>query len=117
VLHANSWFTRLGRGTDESHARMQAALNTTYPLALGIFEESPFEKELIEEKVFTGEKILQKMWEEKIHSLIEQAHLEIPTVKDAAIGMGGRNGYHTDYLQSLLNEMAEVYATDQEAEW
>ena len=117
VLHANSWFTRLGRGTDESHARMQSSLNTTYPLALGIFEESPFEKELIQEKIFPGEKVLQKMWEEKIHNLIEQAHLKIPIVKDATVGMGGRNGYHTEYLKLLLDEMAEVFRLEENVEW
>ncbi|MFI5135493.1 MAG: 1,2-phenylacetyl-CoA epoxidase subunit PaaC, partial [Chitinophagales bacterium] len=67
VLHANSWMKRLGHGTDESHARMQAAINSTYPLALGIFEEGPFENELIAQKIFVGEKKLQEMWEENIH--------------------------------------------------
>ncbi|HYV93147.1 MAG TPA: 1,2-phenylacetyl-CoA epoxidase subunit PaaC [Chitinophagales bacterium] len=117
LLHANSWFTRLGRGTEESHARMQSALNSTYPLAPGIFEASPFEKELIELKVFPGEKVLHEMWEEKVHALIGEAHLQIPSVKDATIGMGGRNGYHTEHLQPLLNEMSEVFRLEENVEW
>ena len=117
VLHANSLFTRLGGGTDESHSRMQSALNKTYPLALGIFEPGPFEKELVEQKIFTGEKALQELWHEKIHDLINQAHLKIPEVKDTTIGMGGRSGYHTEHLQLLLDEMAQVFRLEENVEW
>ncbi|MEO5673188.1 MAG: 1,2-phenylacetyl-CoA epoxidase subunit PaaC [Chitinophagales bacterium] len=117
VLHANSWLVRLGRGTDESHARMQSALNAAYPLSSGIFEATPFEQQLTDEKVFAGEKQLQALWEEKIRPLIEQSGLQLPVVRDVSSGMGGRNGYHTEHLQPLLNEMSEVFRMEENIEW
>jgi ring-1,2-phenylacetyl-CoA epoxidase subunit PaaC len=33
------------------------------------------------------------------------------------VGYGGRYGYHTEYLQPLLDEMTEVYRLDPTAEW
>ncbi|HEX5315798.1 MAG TPA: 1,2-phenylacetyl-CoA epoxidase subunit PaaC, partial [Candidatus Kapabacteria bacterium] len=35
VLHADLWIKKLGAGTEESHARMQSALNEVFPYALG----------------------------------------------------------------------------------
>ncbi|MCY7410005.1 MAG: phenylacetate-CoA oxygenase subunit PaaC [Chitinophagales bacterium] len=112
VMHADSWITRLGLGNDESHSRMQSALNNAYPIALGIFEEGQFENELLEQKFFGGEKVLREMWEEKIEPIIGRAHLELPKAKDETIGMGGRNGYHTLHLQPLLDEMNEVISSE-----
>lgn len=117
VLHADTLFTRLGRGTDESHSRMQAAMNSAYSLAPGIFEESPFEKELVEQKIFPGEIVLRELWEEKIHAVVERAQLEVPKMKDATVGMGGRNGYHTEHLRPLLDEMAQVFRIEENVEW
>ena len=117
VLHADSWLNRLGKGTDESHSRLQSSLSNCYPIALGIFEESAFENDLVVNKIFPGEKNLRELWEEKIHSLIEQAHLEIPKVSDETIGYGGRSGYHTEHLKPLLEEMTQVFRMEEKVEW
>lgn len=117
VLHANAWMKRLGRGTDESHARMQSAINFAYPLAYGIFERGPFEAVLMKEAVFAGEEHLQRIWEENIHELLDQAHLQVPKVTDHTIGMGGRRGYHTEYLAPLLAEMSEVVRSETGVQW
>ncbi len=116
VLHADTWLTRLGNATEESHARMQSALNELWNYALGIFEPSDFEAELIAEKIFDGEKVLQQKWMEKISPIIEKANLKIPS--SSAPVYGGRKGYHTDQLQPLLTEMAEVISSEAEGtEW
>ncbi|MBS1536186.1 MAG: phenylacetate-CoA oxygenase subunit PaaC [Bacteroidetes bacterium] len=118
VFHANTWVTQLGaQGNDESHARMQSALNLTFPLALGIFEPSPYESELISEGIFAGEVELQSQWIEVISRTIEKATLIMPSLDSTEPSYGGRYGSHTDYLQPLLNEMTEVIATDPLATW
>src|SRR5204862_1478903 len=66
ILHADLWITKLGNGTEESHARMQSALNEAMPYALGIFEPSNFEDELISSNAFVGEKKLKELWLERI---------------------------------------------------
>ena len=94
---------------------MQAALDMAFPLALGMFEPSKFEQELIDEGVFTGENELQRLWMESITTTLAKATLTIPT--NCNPSYGGRYGSHTEHLQPLLDEMSEVFASDPVAEW
>ena len=45
---------------------------------MGIFEESPYEEELIEAGIFGGEKVLKERWMEKIEEIIHQTTLQLP---------------------------------------
>jgi ring-1,2-phenylacetyl-CoA epoxidase subunit PaaC len=117
TLHADTWVRKLGNGTEESKARMQAALNEVYPYALGIFELSPFEEELINTKTFAGENELKKKWIEKTNEILTSANLKVPAVTEAEIKYGGRRGYHTPFLAPMLTEMREVISSDYGAEW
>ena len=49
--------------------------------------------------------------------LLDQSQIHIPRNADATIGIGGRNGYHTEYLSPLLNEMTQVYRMEEGVEW
>ena len=117
TMHAEIFLKQLGKGTEESHTRMQAALNYAMPYALGIFEKGAFENDLISQQVFAGEEALKSQWVAKITPIIESAGLQLPKVTDDKIIYGGRKGLHSEYLKSLLDEMCEVVRTDPEAEW
>jgi ring-1,2-phenylacetyl-CoA epoxidase subunit PaaC len=117
TMHADTFLKQLATGNDESHARMQSALNYAMPYALGIFEKSEFENELIGQQVFAGEDALKAKWLEKISAVIESAGLQMPKVADDKIVYGGRKGFHSEYLKPLLEEMGEVVSTDPGAEW
>lgn len=117
VLHANSWIQRLGNGSEISRARMQSSLNFAMPYALGMFEETGEEQELIAEKIFPGERRLREFWEEHIREKLEKANLTFPEVKVAEIHFGGRKGFHTEHLHQLLEEMAQVFKLEENVEW
>jgi ring-1,2-phenylacetyl-CoA epoxidase subunit PaaC len=117
VFHADIWLNKLGNGNEESHARMQTALNHSWNYALGIFEQGPFEQQLIAENVFEGEASLQSKWLAVVSPIIEKANLKIPAEKDWAPVLGGRKGYHTEHLDQLVNEMSEVFRIEPGAEW
>ncbi len=118
VFHANTWVVQLGaKGNEESRARMQAALNEVFPLALGIFEPSDFEPELAEDGIFPGEKALCERWLEVVTPIVHQADLVLPPLVDVKPSYGGRKGYHTEYLGPMLEEMSEVFRIDPDAEW
>lgn len=118
VFHAVTWVTQLGaNGNEESRARMQAALNEAFPLALGLFEPGEHEETLRAEGIFAGEEGLQSQWLETLAPILEKANLTIPEVTDLQPVYGGRRGYHTEHLQPLLNEMTEVFRIDPAAEW
>src|SRR5687768_9296347 len=117
TMHANTWIKQLGSATPESINRLQASLEYALPYALGMFEESPFEKELAQEGIFEGEKILQQRWQKKIEEVLAQTRLQLPPWNTIAIISGGRAGKHSEHLQPLLNEMSEVFRIDPSAEW
>lgn len=117
TLHANTWIKQLGSSTEESISKLQSALEFSLPYALGMFEESPFEKELLEEGIFTGEKILEERWRSKIEAVLRQTQLRLPLWNQVEPISGGRVGKHSEYLQPLLDEMSEVFNIDPTAEW
>lgn len=109
IFHADTWMTQLGNGSEESKARLQNSLNEAMPLALGIFEPSQFEDQLISEKVFVGEKAIQAIWLANISKVIEHTALTLPDISSMTPSFGGRKGEHTEDLQNLLNEMSELF--------
>lgn len=117
TLHANTWIKQLGSATLESVHRLQSSLEFALPYAMGIFEASPFEQELIEGGIFEGEKLLQERWQQKVEEVLQQTHLTLPDWHLYAPVTGGRKGKHSEYLQPLLDEMSEVIKIDPSAEW
>lgn len=117
TLHANTWVKQLGSATEESISRLQRSLDLAMPYALGMFEESPYETELISSKIFRGEKELKDRWIKKVETIIAQTQLNLPDWKTLQAVTGGRAGKHSEYLQPLLDEMSEVFKIDPTAEW
>ena len=117
TLHAKTWINQLGSATEESVARLQKSLNHAMPYALGMFEESPYEKELVEAGIFSGENELKKNWSIKVEEVISKTRLVLPDWKIISPMTGGRMGKHSEHLQPLLDEMSEVFRIDPGAEW
>lgn len=117
TLHGNTWVKQLGTATPESISRLQQSLDELLPYALGMFEHSPFEKELIGERIFGGEEELQTRWKKKVEELIAQTELKLTSWDVVEPVFGGRSGRHTEHLQPLLDEMSEVFKIDPTAEW
>ena len=117
ILHANEWIKQLANSNTETIVRMQTALDYAIPFALGIFEKSKFEAEIIAEGVFQGEEALQNLWQEKIKEVINSTELILPSLESIDPEYGGRYGIHSAHLQPLLTEMGEVIQSDPNAEW
>ena len=117
TLHANTWMKQLGSATEESISRLQKSLDYAMPFALGMFEESAYEKDLISGGIFGGEQKLREKWMKKVEEVIGQTNLNLPDWKVIQPKFGGRVGNHTGHLQPLLDEMSEVFRIDPSAEW
>ena len=102
TLHADVWTKLLGNSSEEAKARLQNSLNKLFPYALGIFEPTEHEQTLIEQGVFVGEDAIKQQWLQDISAIIAQTSLQMPTNIQPIYG--GRKGYHTEYLQPMLNE-------------
>jgi ring-1,2-phenylacetyl-CoA epoxidase subunit PaaC len=117
TLHAKTWITQLGNATEESKSRLQKSLIEVLPFALGIFEKSPYEAELIRLGIFAGEEELKKRWEVKLEETLSKTELKLPDLKILNPVDGGRIGKHSPHLQPLLDEMSEVFRMEPGAEW
>ncbi len=117
TLHANTWIKQLGSATPESIERLQKSLEYALPFALGIFEESPYENEIIASGIFEGEQKVKEKWLTQIEKILDQTSLHLPDVKIIQPIFGGRTGNHSEHLQPLLDEMSEVFKIDPTAEW
>ena len=118
TFHAVTWMEQLGaQGNEESHARLQSAINDVFSLALGIFEPSEHESTLMSEGIFGGEAELESRWLQAIAPVLERSRITVPDRSTATPVYGGRKGYHTEHLEPLLDEMGEVFRVDPSAEW
>jgi ring-1,2-phenylacetyl-CoA epoxidase subunit PaaC len=110
-LHSQGWMLRLGGATEESHRRMQAAVDQLWPHALGLFEplmDAPDYSATLSQ--------IQTSWLERVTPVLTQATLTIPT--DVAPAYGGRTGQHTSHLSDLLNDLQKVaHSESPEAIW
>lgn len=117
VMHADTWVIQLGNANEDSRSKLQNTINTSFDLALGIFEPGDYEETLISSKIFFGEKKLRGCWIEIIRPILSDASLLLPDEGNWNPVYGGRKGKHSEYLPPLIEEMAEVFRIDPGAEW
>jgi ring-1,2-phenylacetyl-CoA epoxidase subunit PaaC len=120
VDHASQWVLRLGDGTDESHLRMQAALDAEWPFVEELFEALPEGHEGHEGNdgllgVAVDPVALREPVLADLRRVVERATLTVPDVRPA-LG-GGRQGLHTEHLGYLLAEMQHLHRSHPGATW
>ena len=100
---SSEWVIRLGDGTDESHSRIQKALDTLWaycgematPDALDIWaHETGFGVDF---------KDIKTAWDTTINAVLQEANLKKP--ESTYFHKGGKTGQHTEHLGFLLAEM------------
>lgn len=124
ILHSKSLIERLGDATEESHRRIQAAVDAAFPQALGMFERLEGEEELVAAGVFPGNQELQAQWLRNVVPVLTGATLSVP-VKDphgACIvqtppDVGGRRKQHVEHLRQLVDDLQSVYRVAPGAHW
>jgi ring-1,2-phenylacetyl-CoA epoxidase subunit PaaC len=111
VDHAAHWVLRLGDGTDESHLRMQGALDAEWPYVDELF--APLDPALAGRVV--DPRSLRSAVLDDLTRVVETATLTVPDVAPA-LG-GGREGLHTEHLGHLLAEMQHLHRSHPGATW
>lgn len=112
LRHTQAWVLRLGQGTDESHQRMQAALNELWPYAQGLGAPMPGELELIGMLPKSNE--LFEKREAEVTKFLRSSGLEIPI---PATRVDVDRAVHSEYFPALIADLQEVAQVDPEAQW
>lgn len=115
LRHSSMWIVRLGDGTDESHARIQASIDGMWRFTAEMFEADDLDREMVEKGVGVDPSTLQMKWEASVDAVLEEATLTRPA--DSFQTSGGRIGMHTEYLGQLLAEMQWLQRSQPGMSW
>jgi len=116
LRHTQQWMLRLGDGTDESHRRIQDAVDDLWRFSQEFFAPDDVDHALVAEGIAVDLEALHSLWQETVEQTLREATLEIPS--DAQfMTSGSRGGYHTEHLGYLLAEMQVLPRTHPGATW
>ncbi|MES9505630.1 1,2-phenylacetyl-CoA epoxidase subunit PaaC [Streptomyces sp. NPDC000609] len=109
--HAEHWTLRLGDGTDESHDRMQRAVDALWRFTGELFEPV--------EGVEVDWQSLRSDWLESVSAVLERATLTLPTGPQAGAWTAGagRHGIHTEPFGRMIAEMQHLHRSHPGASW
>jgi len=115
VRHASEWVLRLGDGTEESHGRMQRAMDELWPWTGELLWQNEVDSALRQAGVVPDLAPLQAPWEAMVRDVAARATLTIPA---GPMRMSrGRQGHHTEHLGHMLAEMQIVARSHPGARW
>lgn len=117
--YAARWAVRLGDGTELSHERMRAGLDTVWPLAGELFIPHEIELRLAEAGVGVDPAALRAEFGDVLAQVLSAARLRVPdAARPAGVSGGaGRDGVHTEPMGLLLAELQIVARAHPEATW
>lgn len=115
LRHAAEWVIRLGDGTDESHARAQAAVDELMIYADELFEVDPALQALIEAGIAVDPATLRAGFDSTIADVLAEATLVRP--RPGFPQSGGRKGLHSEHLSRMLAEMQSLHRAHPGATW
>ena len=115
VRHARDWLVRLGDGTDESHARMQAALAHLMPYTQEFWITSAAESAALANGTGVDPGVLRAAWDREVDEALAEATLQRP----AAAGYlpRGKDGLHSEHLGYVLAELQSLARQHPGATW
>ncbi|MDX1507899.1 MAG: 1,2-phenylacetyl-CoA epoxidase subunit PaaC, partial [Woeseiaceae bacterium] len=115
LRHASGWMIRLGDGTEESHARMQQALEENWQYTGEFFAADEIDETVRAEYGGPDLEKIAAAWQENVARVLAEATLSVPD--DTFMKTGGREGRHTEHLGFLVAEMQHLQRAYPGARW
>ncbi|MGO4304975.1 1,2-phenylacetyl-CoA epoxidase subunit PaaC [Cupriavidus sp. RAF12] len=115
VRRSSDLVVRLGDGTEESHRRMQDAIDDLWMYTGELFEADEVEAALALDGIVPDPATLAAPWRQHVAEVLEAATLRLPSGTWSQ--SGGRHGRHTEHLGYLLAEMQFLQRAHPGAQW
>jgi ring-1,2-phenylacetyl-CoA epoxidase subunit PaaC len=115
LRHSRDWLVRLGDGTDESHARTQAALDHLLPYTEEFWASSPAEAAAIAAGIGIDPQTLKADWDGLVDAALDEAMLHRPAL--GGYVPEGKKGLHSEHLGFLLAEMQSLARAHPNGNW
>jgi len=115
LRYSSAWLIRLGDGTDESHRRVQEALDDLWRFTREFFAADEVDEEMSRAGIAPKLAELQPRWSARVDEVLREATLKRPA--DVRYTWHGKRGDHSEHLGYLLAEMQFLYRTYPGASW
>lgn len=116
LRHSRQWMLRLGDGTEESHRRVQDAVDDLWIFIQDMFETDDLEHRLAEVGIGVTAESLEPEWKKTVTETLDEATLTIPEAMPGLL-KGSRQGMHTEHLGPMLAEMQVLVRSHPGASW
>lgn len=100
---SSDWIKRLGDGTEESHNKIQTALNDLWEFTDELFHTTDADKAMIAEGIGVDVTLLKEPFLKIIKDVLEEATLQVPNIE--YFQKGGKQGIHSEHMGFLLAQM------------
>jgi ring-1,2-phenylacetyl-CoA epoxidase subunit PaaC len=104
--HAGDWVVRLGDGTEESHHRMQDALNQLWPFTTEMFSNDAVDEATHNTGLGPRFGDVKTDWLADVEAVLSAATLQPP--KANAFASTGKVGRHSEHMGFLLTDMQHL---------
>lgn len=115
LRHSSEWMVRLGDGTDESHRRVQAAVDDLWAFTGEMFAVDDSERGLIDAGIAIDPAMLRTPWLATVSRVLDESTLTKP--QNEWMQQGGRDGRHSEHLGHLLSELQSMQRSFPGATW
>lgn len=103
VRHSSAWVRRLGLGTEESHRRMQNALDDLWPYAVQYIASVP-DVTLMAATVLPDGASLAETWQTTVTQYLTDSGLALPSAEPVTVS----RQVHTPHLDDLLESLQSL---------
>jgi ring-1,2-phenylacetyl-CoA epoxidase subunit PaaC len=115
LRYSSGWLVRLGDGTAESQARLQAALDLLWPYTVELFAPDDLDQRMADAGIAPNLRDVQAAWSARIDAILSEATLKRPA--DRPHAWHGKRGQHSEHLGYILAEMQYLQRTYPDARW
>jgi ring-1,2-phenylacetyl-CoA epoxidase subunit PaaC len=112
---SSEWVMRLGDGTEESHARIQEAVNELWMYTGELFLMNETDKALLQQGIGMDLEKIKPLWTERIHSVFYEATIDVPA--GTWMQEGGKEGRHSEHLGYILADLQFLQRAYPGMEW
>ena len=115
LRHGRQWLVRLGDGTEESHGRVQAALDDLWRFTGELFEADEVDRRTAELGVGPALSDLRDGWDRDVNEALKEATLTHPG--EQWMATGGKQGLHSEHLGYMLADLQFLQRAYPGATW
>jgi ring-1,2-phenylacetyl-CoA epoxidase subunit PaaC len=112
---SRDWILRLGDGTEESHRRMQAAVDDLWMYTGEMFESDEVDQAMVRDGIGPDLSVLHEPWLGLMRATTDEATLTLPQPGWAQ--RGGKRGIHSEHLGYILADLQFLQRAYPNATW